>query len=414
MRGHLRERGKGTWELRVYLGRDPITRRDRYKTKTFKGGKRGAQEALAGFVAQTGAGTSSEGTFGALVERWFTVASVSKDWSPKTIVETRRIIDTKLGPLLPVPLDKLRTSALDSFYADLRARGGRCGHAPRRDHGAQFCEKGASLSAASVRRIHVVVHAALEQGIAWDWLLFNSATKASPGKVEHPDVVPAEVPQVLDLIDAAERDNPDLAVFLILAAVTGARRGELCALRWSDIDAKGATVTFSRVISLGPEGPVERRKPKTRSSLRTISLDTASLAVLSAHRSRCMERALTLGESFSANAYLFSREADGSQPWRPDSTSRKFRQLRDSIGLDREIHLHSLRHFVVTTLLGAGVALPQVAGRVGHGGGGHTTLSVYSHFQQAPDRDAADLLARILQRPNRQLTETTITDEAGS
>ena len=114
------------------------------------------------------------------------------------------------------------------------------------------------------------------------------------------------------------------------------------------------------------------------------------------------------------DAYLFSGEGDGSQPWRPDSTSRKFRQLRDSIGLDRDIHLHSLRHFVVTTLLGAGVALPQVAGRVGHGGGGHTTLSVYSHFQQAPDRDAADLLARILQRPNRQLTETTIAGEAGS
>ena len=164
-------------------------------------------------MAQCGAGTASEETFGALVERWFTVASVSKDWSPKTIDETRRIIDTKLGPLLPVSLDKLRTSVLDTFYADLRARGGRCSHVPPQEHGRQLCDKGAPLSAATVRRIHVVVHAALEQGIAWEWLLFNPAAKASPGKLEHTEVVPAAVPEVLDLLEAAERDNPDLAVF---------------------------------------------------------------------------------------------------------------------------------------------------------------------------------------------------------
>ncbi len=397
----------------MYLGRDPVTRRDRYRTKTFKGGKRAAQEALASFVAQAGAGTSSEGTFGALVERWFTVASVSRDWSPKTIVETRRIIETKLGPLLPVSVDKLRTSVLDTFYATLRARGGRCGHVPPQQHGAQLCDEGAPLSASTVRRIHVVVHAALEQGIAWEWLMFNPAAKASPGRVEHTEVVPAEVPQVLALLDAAERDSPDLAVFLVLAAVTGARRGELCALRWSDVDTDGARVTISRVISIGPDGPVERKKPKTRSSLRTISLDATTMAVLRVHHTRSAERAIACGASLPDEAYLFSGEVDGSKPWRPDSTSRKFRQLRDSIGLDREIHLHSLRHFVVTTLLGAGVALPQVAGRVGHGGGGHTTLSVYSHFQQARDRDVADLLARILERPAREVTEDAMPNRVG-
>ncbi|MDP9402854.1 MAG: hypothetical protein M3P85_05855 [Actinomycetota bacterium] len=61
--------------------------------------------------------------------------------------------------------------------------------------------------------------------------MFNPAAKASPGKVEQAEIVPAEVPQVLALLNAAERYNPDLAVFLIIASVTGARRGELCALR---------------------------------------------------------------------------------------------------------------------------------------------------------------------------------------
>lgn len=213
------------------------------------------------------------------------------------------------------------------------------------------------------------------------------------------------MPQVLALLDAADREDPDLAVFLVLAAVTGARRGELCALRWNDLAPSAGTLTISRVISLGPGGPVERRKPKTRSSLRTISLDAGTLAVLDAHRRRCAERAELCGVTLPNDAFIFAGTVDGLQPWRPDSTSRRFRWLRDSIGIDQQLRLHSLRHFVVTTLLGAGVALPQVAGRVGHGGGGHTTLSVYSHFQQARDKEVADLLARILERPARPAEE---------
>ena len=130
MRGHLRQRGRGTWELRVFVGRDPMTGRDRYKTKTVKGGKRVAEEALAAFVTQVAVGVASAGTFGELVERWFDVASVARDWSPKTVVETRRIVDTKLGPLWPLSLDKVRTAVIDSFYAALRSHGGRCGHRP--------------------------------------------------------------------------------------------------------------------------------------------------------------------------------------------------------------------------------------------------------------------------------------------
>ena len=109
MRGHIRERGKGTWELRVFLGRDPITRRDRYKTRTFKGGKKEAEKELRALLSTVEAGVVSEGTFGELLERWYLVASTSRDWSPKTVAEHRRIIDKQLGPLSGLALSKLRT-----------------------------------------------------------------------------------------------------------------------------------------------------------------------------------------------------------------------------------------------------------------------------------------------------------------
>ena len=401
VRGHMRQRGKGTWELRVFAGRDPMTGRDRYKTKTVKGGKRAAQDALAAFITQVSAGVASGGTFGELVERWFGVASVAKDWSPKTIVETRRIIDKHLGPLWGLRLDKVRTSVIDNYYAALRAHGGRCGHRPVQDHGRDLCGRGAPLSAASVRRTHVVVHAALEQAVAWEWIVTNPASKASPGRVDPAEIKPPTIDEVLALFRAAEQEDLDFAVFLVLAAVTGARRGELCALRWSDLDLDQGTVTFRRVMVLGPDGPVERNKPKTRGSVRKLSLDSGTVAVLRAHRARCADRAKACGVTLPAKAFVFSNDPDGADAWRPDSTSRRFRTLRDAVGLDEEIHLHGLRHFVVTTLLGAGVELPQVAGRVGHGGGGKTTLAVYSHFQARRDREVADLLGRMLRDPSK-------------
>jgi len=396
VRGHIRERGRETWELRVFLGRDPITRRDRYKTRTFKGGKKDAEKELRALLSTVEAGVVSEGTFGDLLERWYLVASTSRDWSPKTVAEHRRIIDKQLGPLRGLALNKVRTPLIDTYYASLRTHGGRCGHEPRRDHERELCDKGAPLSAATVRRVHAVVHSALEQAVAWDLLLFNPASKASPGRIEPPEIHVPTVDEVLQMLKEAETEDPDLAVFLILAAVTGARRGELCALRWDDVDFEAGSLRISRVIALGKDGPVERRKPKTRASVRTIALDAGTLGVLTAHRARSADIAHACGVELAPSAFIFTGQPDGSEPWRPDSTSRRFRNVRKACGIDEEIHLHSLRHFVVTMLLGAGVALPQVAGRVGHSGGGTTTLAVYSHFQQAQDHEVADLLGRIL------------------
>ncbi|MGH9919279.1 MAG: hypothetical protein ACRD6W_10510, partial [Nitrososphaerales archaeon] len=134
MEGHVRKRGTASWELRVYVGRDPITRRERYMTRTVKGSKRDAERALRTFLGEVDSGVIVEGTFGELLERWFEVASTARNWSPVSVAETRRTIDTKLRPIADIPLEKLRTQIIDSFYAQLRANGGACGHDPLVKH----------------------------------------------------------------------------------------------------------------------------------------------------------------------------------------------------------------------------------------------------------------------------------------
>ena len=90
----------------------------------------------------------------------------------------------------------------------------------------------------------------------------------------------------------------------------------------------------------------------------------------------------------------FSTAVDGSVPWYPDSVSRSFKRLCEQEGRSN-VRLHDLRHFVASQLLGAGVDVRTVAGRLGHRNAS-TTLNVYAHFLEQSDRAAADVMGRLI------------------
>ena len=377
MQGFIRQRGQ-TWELRVYLGRDAVSGRKRWAYKTVRGGKREAQRALAAMVAEAARGGTSRtnATVGELLEEWFDHAKA--DFSPKTAKETRGVIDRNLAPYLgPVSLAKLGTADLDRFYRRLREKGGRAGR---------------PLSPASIRRTHGILHRALAQGVRWGWLSQNPASSASPPRVPNPDIHPPSPSELARLFALARERDLDLADFILLAAGTGARRSELVALRWSDVDLERGIVSISRGIVAGADGLVEK-DTKTHAA-RRVSLDATCRDALRAHHVRALERT-ALGElELSPRAFVFSYEIDGSQPWYPDSVSRAFNRLCREAGLPG-VRLHDLRHYVATRLLAAGVDVRTVAGRLGHRNAA-TTLNVYSHFLAESDQEAANVLGRIL------------------
>jgi integrase len=274
-------------------------------------------------------------------------------------------------------LQRLRAADLDRLYAQLRTSGG---------------VSGGPLAPATVRRVHEIIRRGLKQGVRWGWLSTNPAIHASPPRVPRSDVVPPTPEDVSHLLDLAASDDPDLAVFLRLAAGTGARRGELCALRWSDIDFDSGTVLIARAMVHGSDGMVERGT-KTHAA-RRIALDGYTVAALSEHRRLAAERANQCGLVLPDDARVFSFEPDGSAPWRPDVVTNRFNKLRRKAGLD-SVRLHDLRHYVATRLIAAGVPVRTVSGRLGHANAA-TTLNVYSAFVQASDRDAAELLGHLL------------------
>lgn len=349
MTGSMRQRGKGAWQLRVYVGRDPTTGRKHYVERTFRGGQRQAGRALAALALEAERLTprsSKHGTMEALLYEWLAHATMS--FSPRTVETTEGYLRTPIIPALgALQASKVTTADLDRFYRDLLERGGQNGqYAP-----------------ATIRRIHGILRRALTLGVKWGWLSNNPAIDASPPRVPSRELAPPTPDVLARLLRLAESTNPDLATFIALAASTGARRGELIAMRRCDIDFTGAMIAVERGIVIAHHELVEQG---TKTQIRRVALDRSTVDVLRAHFHRQDTRALACGATIERTALVFSHDVECAYPWRPDSTSRAFRMLCREAGITG-VRLHDLRHDAATRLLAAGIDVRTVAGRLGHG-----------------------------------------------
>jgi integrase len=382
MPGSMRQRGENSWNLRVYAGRDAVTGRKISVERTVRGNKRDASKVLAAMVAEVDrrpVTSAGKGTVAELCREWLDFASPS--FSPKTVETTRMYIEDPIVPLLgTLQVAKLTPSDLDRLYRQLlevgRSRGP---YAP-----------------ATIRRVHGIIRRALTQGVRWGWITHNPAIDASPPRVPMKELKPPDPDQVVRVFRLAEEVDSELATFIMLAASSGARRGELLALRWHDLDLEQGRLSIERGI-VRVDGDLIEQGTKTHQS-RRISLDRGTVAELRAHEDRMAARARAAFTVITTESFVFSHSVDGSSPWHPDSTSRAFRNICQQAGVTG-IRLHDLRHYVATRLLTAGVDVRTVAGRLGHRNPS-TTLNVYSHFVPETDQEAADALGRIFESAN--------------
>ena len=376
MRGSLRERRPGTWELIAQLPRDPVTGKPRQTTRTVIGTKRVAQRALSALVSEIAAGEVSDSTItlDELIARWLEVKS--ERLSPTTAAEYRRLAKVIVSPALGhVMIRRLTPRQLDNFY------------------GALARERG--LSASSIHQVHAVIRGALNQAVKWGWLKANPAVSASPPAIRRKEIVPPGIDRALLLLDRAEAHNAEFGTLLRVMAATGARRGEACGMRWSDIDFAARSLVIRRSIAV-VAGSLVEKDTKTHAA-RRIAIDDETLRALSRHRESVEERAEALDGALGPHAYVFSPDADGRTPTNPDRLTGRFRNLCDRLGITG-VRLHDLRHLHATQLLAAGVPVRTVSGRLGHANAA-TTLNVYAHFVEASDRQAADVISGLLQRP---------------
>jgi len=379
MRGSVRKRGTH-WQLAVYMGRAPNGRR-RYVYEAVRGTKRDAERRLTALIAEVQSGKRSaptSTTIETLAEAWWD--TVSPELSPTTRRGYRRLLDKRVLPALGSKrLTRLSTQELDRYYVDLAK-----GRAPG----------GGPLASRSIRHVHAVISGMLATAVRWGWIASSPAERARLPRL-HTHYVRAPDPEdVVRLLEAAADYSLEFGTYLRLAAATGARRSELCGLRWSDIDLELGELNVCRAIASSDTDPsvLVEKGTKTHQS-RTIALDAGSVAALNDVRKAGINRALSAGVSYQTDAYVFSDDAAGAQPWHPDAATATFRRVARRAGVTG-VRLHDLRHYHGTMLADLGVPLPSVRDRLGHRD--LQTTNIYAHGRRASDRAAADAIGRHL------------------
>ncbi|GAB1690147.1 tyrosine-type recombinase/integrase [Krasilnikovia sp. M28-CT-15] len=421
-RGTIDTLPSGAFRVRVYAGVDPLTKRRHDLTEVIPPGPNAAREAEKArtrLLSQVDERRNprTRATMNQLLDRWLEVLHVEPSTRRGYVLKIEKHIRPMLGG---VQVARVDAELLETFYARLRKCRDHCDgrryiqHRTQRPHECDDrCRRHAcdGLSASTIRQIHWILSGALDRAVRWKWMALNPADQADKPALPHPDPQPPSVDEAARIVTEAWRD-PDWGTFVWCAMTLGARRGELCALRWQHVDLDTNVVTLRRAISVGADGDLVEKGTKTHQQRRTV-IDVDTAEVLAEHRRRWDERLRALGLELSPAAYVFSPAPDGSSFPVPDTMTQRYDRLAKRLGIAS--HLHALRHYSATELIAAGTDIRTVAGRLGHGGGGATTLRVYAAWLSEADQRAASALSgRMPARPTADTGDGPRSPTSGS
>lgn len=376
MKGYLRARDRSKdrrsgrctrWQLVVDLP-VPAGAKRRQRFVQFRGTKTEAQGALRRLVVQVESGlhVHDEGlTVAQVVEGYIEQKRASKR-EKRSIESYSQLYRCHIKPALgAVKLSKLTSAQVQSFVNDL-LRSGRV-------------KKGGppGLSNNSVRQVHNLLKASLRRAQLLNLLATNPA--AAPA-IELPKATKFR-PEILNvrrarlLIEAARSTR--LFLVILIAALTGARRGEILALSWRDVDTEGHRIRIGRSL----ERDTMLKDPKTDSGFRRVPIPDELLDLLRRHRELQDPHRQVFGAAYDSRDLVFCND-DGS-PWKPDSIGTLYRAIvrRSGVG---HVRLHDIRHSMASILIAAGVPIATVSKLLGHGDV-DVTLRIYTHAFEEDD-----------------------------
>lgn len=375
MKGHIRQRSKGSWAITVDLPREEDGKR-RQKQRTVRGTKREAEEVLARMLNEVNSGTyvpECNMTLGAYLNEWLQVYA-RHSIAARTFERYQELIDLHVRTTIGrVRLSQLRPPHIARMYSDLAAPS---------EPGKR------ALAPATIVQIHRVLRKALQQALKSQIVTRNVADAVQPPRIVRRDMSVLSPEQVRSLVDAARGTYFWMPV--VLAVTTGMRRGEIVALRWDDIDLQRGVLQCRRSIEATRAG-IAFKEPKSGRA-RAIPLPRQAVEALTGQSEEQSAQRLLLGEGYSENG-LVCADVDG-RPLHPDRISDNFRYLLQKAGLP-QIRFHDLRHTHATLLLQQGVHAKIVSERLGHSTIG-ITLDTYSHVLPSMQQEAARQIDRIL------------------
>jgi integrase len=292
---------------------------------------------------------------------------------PTTFYSYEKVVRNHLIPGLGhLKLSDLKPSDIQKFYSDTISRVG---------------VNGKSLTPRTAQYAGAILKKALKYALEVEGVIsFNPASRVPLPKTNSEVPTPWSFGELQEFLESAKDHR--LYFFFRLSAYTGARRGELLALRWTDFDGKAITISKSR--STAGLGVVEQNTTKGgKGGQRRVALDQETIQQFSEHRKRQMEERLRMGSAWVETGYVFVQES--GQALDTGTPSHLFKKLSARAGL-RSIRLHDLRHLHATELLRLGEPLHVVSDRLGHKDP-MVTATIYAHVSNEQGESASTTFA---------------------
>lgn len=412
-KGHIELLPSGSYRVRVYAGTDPVTGRERRMSRTVKTEARAAQE-LATLLSSADAGRSPDdsATLGLALDRYLEVSDLGVSTRVTHESYIRRIIRPVLGD---VKLRKIGPDSLDGLYAHLKRCSRLCGRLPKTEHHREDlhecdhrcgplrdhrtgrpheCDKRCGphrcvpLAPASIMKVHAIISASLSLAVRYEWIERNPAERATKPRLRKRRPDPPSPEEAARLLNVVWQADEEFGLYLWTAFTTGARRGELLALREDRFDFERQEVDISGSY-LVKNGQRIEKDTKTGEG-RTVSLDPLTCELFAVFFARRRAALAAAGVEVSPDAFAFSPDPAGSRPWNPDTMTHRYERYSAAVGITSS--LKELRHYSATQLLSNGVDLRTVSGRLGHAEGS-TTLRFYAQFVRPADQHAATIVS---------------------
>jgi integrase len=337
----------------------------RQKWETVKGSKKDAERRLAELLHQLDTGTyiqPGKETVTQYLEQWLT-DHARPNLSPRGYERYESIARVHLIPCIgKIALSQLRPQHIQKLYASKLKEG---------------------LHAGTVRYHHVVLHKALQTALKWGLVSRNAADGVDVPRAKRTEMQTWNEREIHQFLEVA-KDTQYHSLFYT-ALFTGARRSELLALRWQDIDFIFSQISIGRSLHHLNDGSYVFTQPKSAKSNRTIALPPSAFMVLNDYRKQKEAEALLLGTTLKDNDLVFCTIE--SKPLRPNTISRAWRNLAVKAGV-RVIRLHDARHTHASLMLKQGIHPKVVQERLGHSTIA-ITLDTYSHVTPGLQEAAA-------------------------
>lgn len=375
------------YSIRVHRGRDADGRQLKPWTATFdvapgwteKSARKKAEAFAATFERDCKAGLIGDGR-----RRFDDYCNYCIDLKEQrgikhsTIFRYRELTKRIFPAIGHVKLCELRADHLNNLYTELMKPG-------------LNSRTGGSLSSSTVRKYHNLISTVLDQAVKEGLVPFNVADRTMKPKAEKPEVRYFQPEEISAIRDALESEHIKWKTITHLLLITGARRGEILALKWECVDFSRNQIHICNSVSYRPDVGIRVESPKTETSVRFVVLPAETMQLLRQYRAWQSAERLRLGEYYQDQGLVFSQ--DNGQPMHPDSVKRWLNKFSARHDLPH-IHPHSFRHTMASMLYFNGVDSVSISKRLGHAQVS-TTANIYAHVMEEADQRNADILADV-------------------